>query len=139
MAFCASETGMIILQRNNVIAGIVSASLKALKFEEQHRIDLEVIRECVGLIGRLARRDEFQREYNLVDELLMLANRYTQQPNYLDSLAAQFIQSINELFRDEGGRRANRANAPSVARKIAETSLMKNIKITGTEITPLGY
>lgn len=61
------------------------------------------------------------------------------QTNYVDVLASQYIQSINELFRDEERRRAARANAPSIARKIADTSLMKNIKIIGAEITPLGY
>lgn len=57
--FCASETGMVILSRNNVIAGIVSASLKVLKSSQQNQIDQEIIKETIGLIGRLARKDEF--------------------------------------------------------------------------------
>lgn len=68
-----------------------------------------------------------------------MANKYVQREDHGDALAAQYIQSINELFRDEGGRRANRANAPTIARKIAETSLVRNIKIVGPEITPLCY
>lgn len=42
----------------------------------------------------------------------------------------QTIQSMNEHFKDEEGRRNrnNRANAPTIARKIAETSLPKKLK-----------
>jgi E3 ubiquitin-protein ligase HUWE1 len=130
LSFCASEIGILVLSRNTVISGIVGSVLKYLR-ELVPTSNPDTTKECISLIGRLSRRDEFQREYNLLDEILTLTNAILLTPEIdsFDALAALYIQQLNELFREEGGRRANRANAPTIARKIAETSLMKHLKI----------
>lgn len=34
---------------------------------------------------------------------------------------------MNENFKDDSGRRSNRANAPTIARKISETKIIKKL------------
>lgn len=46
----------------------------------------------------------------------------------IDILIGAALQSINEHFKVEGGRRTNRANAPTIARKVSETQIIKKLK-----------
>jgi len=47
----------------------------------------------------------------------------------IDGLISTALLAVNEHFKDDNGRRNNRANAPTIARKVAETKIIKTLKI----------
>lgn len=74
---CSRETFIVLLSRNNVMAGVVESLRRTLHQPLRRGADLgnlilnpEVYRSAIQLMGRLARKDELQREYSLIDELL---------------------------------------------------------------------
>ena len=82
---CARETFIVLLSRNNVMAGVISAITRALQMplvSGMFMLDPEVYRSAIQLIGRLARKDELQREYNLLDEILSATTGFLQLKQY---------------------------------------------------------
>lgn len=91
--------------------------------------NIDIIKEAASLLGRLNRKDEIQREHNLHDKMLLICARFLEQPvdsaGY-DAVNAHLIQQINDLFSEGNSRRQH---APTIARKIIEHALMRDLKM----------
>lgn len=144
----SSDTGVLLLARSNIALGASQALIKALRVSgNKIYLQPQVMKSAVTLLGRLSRKEELQRDLNIIDDVIRVVDNLVSLglepavykagdtgwialiPEELDNIIGHALQALNEHFKDETGRRMNRANAPTMARKISETQIVKKLKL----------
>ncbi|CAD8063012.1 unnamed protein product [Paramecium sonneborni] len=141
----STEPAILLLNRSNIALASSSALIKSLSMQDNRLLlPPETFKAAIIFLSRISRQDDIQKDKRIFNDLIDIVENQIQfstqilkpiQDGHLkitseeaDQIIATCIQSLNEHFKDDLGRRSNGGNGPTYARQISESQIIKKLQ-----------